>query len=84
MPGSDPTTRDIQTALSVVAYQHENGWRFHGGTWHTDQAARAITRACLILGVPVSDKVSPTAFAALVDRVAAIEAGYANRSRRTS
>jgi hypothetical protein len=77
MPGSDPTSREVDTALSVVAYRHEGGWRFYRGSWHTDTTARAIVRSCLILGLPPGDVVTAAMFAALVDRLAALEAGFA-------
>jgi hypothetical protein len=69
------TNQQIHEALKANAQQSDDGlWGFHGGhPFHTEDQALAITRACLILGVPVTDVLSSTTWGVLVDRLAEIE-----------
>jgi hypothetical protein len=69
------TEQQVREALVANAERDENGrWGFHGGyPMHEEASALAITRACLILGVRVTDTLSGTTWCAVVDRIAAIE-----------
>lgn len=68
----EPTEEQITAALADAATPTETGWTF-GDTWHSIESARAITRMCLILGLPVSDIITSAIFLALLDRLLLIE-----------
>jgi hypothetical protein len=71
-----PTEQQISEALAAAAQYHPEAdkWEFPlPGGWHTTEVARIITRFCLQLGTPVTDVLKAETFAALVDRVEALE-----------
>ncbi len=69
------TAEQVRTALTHHATRDAGGlWTFHGGAptyvRRTEESALAITRACLVLGLPVTDTLTGEAWARLVDTVA--------------
>lgn len=64
-----PTDEEIARALEEVAEPLGDGKWLWAGILHTDEEARAIVRADLILDQPVSDILTGQTFAAVVDRL---------------
>jgi hypothetical protein len=79
-----PTDDQVRAALAENGRRIETGrWTFDGGVdAHSETSALAITRACLILGVPVTDILTGEMWNAVLSelvalgrRVDALEAG---------
>jgi len=71
---SIPTEAQITRALDEIADPLGNGrWRWPGNVEHGDEESRQIVRACLILGLPVSDLISAQLFSTMAERLAIAE-----------
>lgn len=72
---NQPTDRQVEEALRLHFARVPGGWMTlpDGDRFHTERQARDITRFCLMLGVPVSDVLSSTMFAKIVNTVSDLE-----------
>lgn len=76
------TDEQVREALEANATKDGEHWGFRGSVaTHTEASALAITRACLILGMPVDDVLTGEAWgkvvaqlAQMAERVTALEA----------
>lgn len=77
----EPTDEEVRQYLAQhgqlagpAAYDTNAWWRISdAGPYHREEDALAIIRACLMLGVPVTDTITSEMWLALVERVAQIE-----------
>lgn len=78
------TEEQVTAALREHAQQWAtDAWSF-GGPAHSTEDARAITRACLTLGVPVTDVFTVEVWTALMDRVIQTEVRIARLEQHMS
>lgn len=72
----DPSAEDVRTALDQNADSEDGGWRFHAHPqWrYSDGEAYAMTRANLILGLPITGSLSANAYLRIAERLADLDA----------
>ncbi len=68
------TDEQVRIALQTNAESHSGGrWSFSSPYTHSEEQALAITKACLLLGVPVDDILTSQTWCTVVERLVGLE-----------
>lgn len=65
---------EVRRALHANAKCQDGRWVFSSLYGHSEEQALAITKACLLLDVPVDDVLTSRAWCNVVERIVALEA----------